>query len=103
MTTTLPRVSKSGFAVVDQPIALNRPGRVRFQGTYWKAELADSNCQQVGVGETVRVVGRQGIALLVVPESYDLVQTRKAVGFKKLASTISTALRESYRKELGEI
>ncbi|MBW4660641.1 MAG: NfeD family protein [Drouetiella hepatica Uher 2000/2452] len=52
---------------VDQPIASSQPGRIRFQRSFWKAELADSSCRSVKSGESVRVVGRLGITLLVVP------------------------------------
>jgi membrane-bound ClpP family serine protease len=59
------------YGVVDKAIAPHQPGRIRFQGTYWKAALADPNCKRIEVGQTVQVVGMQGITLLVVPERYE--------------------------------
>jgi membrane protein implicated in regulation of membrane protease activity len=52
---------------VEKAIAPTQPGRIRFQGCFWKAELASSGCRAVQAGERVKVVGRCGIRLLVVP------------------------------------
>ncbi|MBD3884531.1 NfeD family protein [Phormidium tenue FACHB-886] len=68
MTLPLPRTNHPAQGVVDKAIAPHRPGRIKFQGTYWKAELADPGYKRVEVGELVQVVGLQGIRLLVVPE-----------------------------------
>jgi membrane protein implicated in regulation of membrane protease activity len=68
MTMTLPRTSHPAYGVVDKAIAPHQPGRIKFQGTYWKTELAYPDCKKVEVGEPVQVVGLQGIRLLVVPE-----------------------------------
>lgn len=68
----VPNAIEPGYGVVDQPIAPCQPGRIRFQGTYWKAELAHTGCEKLGSGEFVQVVGRKGITLLVVPENYQL-------------------------------
>ena len=57
---------------VEQPIALLKPGRVKFQGSFWKAELTYPNCRSLKPGEAVKVLGRQGITLLVVPQDYVL-------------------------------
>ncbi|NJO39852.1 MAG: hypothetical protein HC769_23000 [Cyanobacteria bacterium CRU_2_1] len=67
MTTTLLITNKLGQGVVDKSIAPHQPGRIKFQGTYWKAALADPNCPRIEVGEFVQVVGMRGITLLVVP------------------------------------
>lgn len=78
---TLPSTSKTDYGVVDKAIAPNQPGRIRFQGTYWKAELAYPDCRRVEVGEEVQVVGMRGITRLVVPEGYvPSVLPQKAVG-----------------------
>jgi membrane-bound ClpP family serine protease len=78
---TVPNVVEPGYGIVDQPIAPHQPGRIRFQGTYWKAELAYSDCGKLGSGEHVQVVGRRGITLLVVPENYPLpVQCHQQTG-----------------------
>lgn len=59
---------ESGQGVVIQPIAPGRPGQIKFQGIYWKAELAQPSCGNLGVGESIEVVGRRVITLLVVPK-----------------------------------
>jgi membrane protein implicated in regulation of membrane protease activity len=53
---------------VEETITPTQVGRIRFRGSFWKAELADCTCRLVKPGELVQVVGRQGITLLVVPE-----------------------------------
>ena len=53
---------------VDEAIAPNQAGWVKFQGAFWQAQFYRSSCQvTVKPGEWVKVVGRQGIRLLVVP------------------------------------
>jgi hypothetical protein len=64
--------NKPDHAVVDKAIAPHQPGRIKFQGSYWKAALADSNCPRIEAGQAVQVVDRQGITLLVVPEGYEI-------------------------------
>jgi membrane protein implicated in regulation of membrane protease activity len=53
---------------VEQAIAPEHAGRVRFQGSIWKAKFADSHYEPVMPGESVKVLGVQGITLVVVPE-----------------------------------
>lgn len=56
---------------VEQMITPTRPGRVRFQATFWTAEFYYSDCQvAVLPGMSVNVVGRRGITLLVIPIGY---------------------------------
>lgn len=69
---TLQRTNKVGYGIVDKAIAPHRSGRIKFQGSYWKAELADPNCGRLEAGEPVQVVGVQGITLLVIPEGYEI-------------------------------
>jgi membrane protein implicated in regulation of membrane protease activity len=71
MTMTLPRTGHPAYGVVDKAIAPHQPGRIKFQGTYWKAELADPNCKRIEAGEFVQVVGSRGITWLVIPEGYE--------------------------------
>ncbi|PSB14008.1 hypothetical protein C7B61_11395 [filamentous cyanobacterium CCP1] len=52
---------------VEQAIAPDHAGRVRFQGSIWKAKFADSHSEPVLPGELVKVLGVQGITLIVVP------------------------------------
>ncbi len=65
---TLPRTNKTVCGVVEKAIAPHRPGRIKFQGTYWKAELAELETGTIEAGVWVEVVDRRGITLLVVPE-----------------------------------
>jgi len=56
---------------VEKMITPNRPGRVKFQATFWNAEFYYSECQvAVLSGMSVNVVGRRGITLLVTPIGY---------------------------------
>jgi len=55
--------------IVELALASDRPGRVKFQGSYWPAKLY---CAEAVVRlqpeQTVAVVGMEGITLLVVPQ-----------------------------------
>lgn len=64
---------ESGQGVVIQPIAPGRPGQIKFQGTYWQAELAQPSYGKIDAGESIEVVGRRVITLLVAP---NIVQVR---------------------------
>jgi membrane protein implicated in regulation of membrane protease activity len=53
---------------VEQQITTTQPGRVKHQGTYWPAELYQPDRPIIILpGNTVSIVGIQGITLLVVP------------------------------------
>jgi membrane protein implicated in regulation of membrane protease activity len=52
---------------VDRTITATQTGRIRFRGSFWKAELVSRKGRAIAPGEVVKVVGRQGIRLLVVP------------------------------------
>ena len=55
---------------VEKMITAQTTGRVYFQSTYWPACLASSNGRTLVLPDTlVKVVGRQGITLIVVPTS----------------------------------
>lgn len=55
-------------AVAEQPIAPNRPGRVKYQGDYWFAQLYQP-CPQtiISSGQVVNIVGMVGDNFLVAP------------------------------------
>jgi hypothetical protein len=55
-------------AIAEQTIAPNRPGRVRYQGSYWFAQLYQP-CNQtiISSGQTVNIVGIEGDNFLVTP------------------------------------
>jgi membrane protein implicated in regulation of membrane protease activity len=57
-----------GHGQVEQSIAPEHTGRVRFQGSIWKAKFADAHYKPALPGESVKVLGVQGITLVVVPE-----------------------------------
>ena len=64
-----PRVT-SGVASVEQLIMPDSPGRVLFQGTSWFARLMDTSYQlPVSPGQSVYVIERRGLVLLVEPLS----------------------------------
>jgi membrane-bound ClpP family serine protease len=53
---------------VDQTITQNHPGRVECFGSCWAAQLYQADCVTALLpGQVVRVIGRKGITLLVVP------------------------------------
>lgn len=59
-----------GTGKVERTIAHNHSGRVYFQATYWPAKFYDAACQLKAVpGESIKIVGRQGLTLLVSPTS----------------------------------
>jgi membrane-bound ClpP family serine protease len=61
---------------VEDAIAPNQSGWVKYHGTFWQAQFYRSSYQvTVKPGEWVKVVGRQGIRLLVVPVN-DVSQVR---------------------------
>ena len=58
---------------VEQTITLHQRGRVRFMATSWFARFYQLNGQtEASTGTTVRIVGRQGLTLLVMPHSLPL-------------------------------
>ena len=61
---------KPSIGTVEQTITHHQSGRVKFQASYWPARLYQSDSPPaVFPGERVKVVGRQGITLLVVAVS----------------------------------
>jgi membrane protein implicated in regulation of membrane protease activity len=52
-------------AIVEEEIRLHHPGRVHFQRSWWSARCTQDIT--IAPGETVYVVGRHGITLLVEP------------------------------------
>jgi hypothetical protein len=75
MLTTLPReiewFTDLEYGEALQPIT-TQAGRVRALGSFWAAELAYPDCRSVTVGESVLVMGRKGLTLMVVPSDYRL-------------------------------
>lgn len=62
--------SEALTGIVEKKINQNQPGRVKCLATYWPARFYHSNCNVIVFrDEVVKVVGRQGITMLVVPLS----------------------------------
>ena len=62
----------NGTGKVEQTITHKHSGRVYFQSTYWPARLHDTASQfKMVPGEAIKIVGRQGLTLLVIPASVD--------------------------------
>ena len=52
-------------AVVDQPIAPGKPGKVEFKGTHWQTEAEE----EIAAGEIVVILGKDNITLKVSKSS----------------------------------
>lgn len=66
---------------VEQAITPHHRGRVRFMATSWFARVYQPNGQtEVLPGTTVRVIGRRGLTLLVMPVENADVQPQMLVG-----------------------
>ncbi|MFB2896883.1 NfeD family protein [Aerosakkonemataceae cyanobacterium BLCC-F50] len=62
--------SEALMGTVEKTITQNLPGRVKCLGSYWPARFYHSNCDVIVFPDDfVKVVGRQGITMLVVPVS----------------------------------
>jgi tetratricopeptide (TPR) repeat protein len=57
--------SLNGQAIVDRAIEPNRIGRVKYRASWWAARCLEEIV--IPVGEAVKIVGTQGITLLVEP------------------------------------
>lgn len=54
--------------IIERPIALDHPGRVKALGTTWNAHFHPTSDQPtITTGDRVLVIGRRGITLLVIP------------------------------------
>lgn len=74
MNTTSPVVKlfpEIVYGVVEKPIASTQTGRVRFQGSSWKARFYYPDHPPAACGDSVKVLGRQGITLLVEPKGIE--------------------------------
>jgi hypothetical protein len=75
---------------VEQTITPHQRGRVRFMATSWFARFYQPNGQtEALLGTTVRVIGRQGLTLLVMPVDEDGIQPQMVRG-----DSLSETLRE---------
>jgi membrane protein implicated in regulation of membrane protease activity len=73
MKTTSPQrvklFPKNVYGVVEKLITPTQSGRVRFQGSSWKARFYGQECPTLVPGDAVKVVGLEGITLLVLPKN----------------------------------
>jgi hypothetical protein len=70
-----------GIGEVEQTITLHQRGRVKFMATYWFAQFYPPNNPRLALpGTPVRVIGREGLTLLVVSIDADLTQLQAMVG-----------------------
>ncbi|MFB2891605.1 NfeD family protein [Aerosakkonemataceae cyanobacterium BLCC-F50] len=54
--------------IIEQTIALNQSGRVKFLGIYWPARFYETDCQEtVFSNQLVMTVAIKGITLLILP------------------------------------
>jgi hypothetical protein len=64
---TIELFPQAAIAEVEQTITRHQRGRVEFMATTWFARFYHPNCAEALPGMPVRVIGREGLTLLVVP------------------------------------
>jgi len=66
--SSLKLLTQPAQGVVDKLIAYSQAGRVKYQGTYWSAQLYHpERCTSISAGELVNIIAIRGITLLVAP------------------------------------
>lgn len=70
-TTSNPIVlfDQTDFGTVQEALIANQKGWIRYQGVLWSAKIFKNVTQTIAPGEQVKVLGRQGNSLLVMPEN----------------------------------
>lgn len=53
--------------IIEDPIRIGRTGRIRLHGVYWSARSSSTISRILAVGETVLVIARDGLTLIVEP------------------------------------
>ncbi|PSB33679.1 NfeD family protein [Stenomitos frigidus] len=77
---TIEFFAQAAIGQVEQPITLHQRGRVRFMATTWFARFYQPNAQtQALAGTHVKVIGREGLTLLVVAVGDDQHQLQMPV------------------------
>ncbi|MEM9150250.1 MAG: NfeD family protein [Cyanobacteria bacterium P01_F01_bin.3] len=56
-----------GTGIIEDPIRIGRSGRIRLHGVYWSARSSSEISRILAVGETVLIVARDGLTLIVEP------------------------------------
>jgi len=63
----------TGIGKVSKTVSTQCIGQVRFQATYWRACLHRAkNCTQILPGQEIKVIGRKGLTLIVIPLEVNL-------------------------------
>lgn len=65
-------------ATVNETIAASTPGRVEFQASHWFAELYQEGYGAIEPGTVVKVIGRRGLTLLVLPLACEMGLPQKS-------------------------
>jgi hypothetical protein len=74
---------------VEQIITSGRQGRVKFMGTSWFAQFYQSNGKELALpGTFVKVIGRQGLTLLVVSIGNDGIRPQMLIGGSKANQSV---------------
>jgi len=72
---TIEFFAQAAIGQVEQPITLHQRGRVKFLATTWFAQFYQPTAQtQALAGTRVKVIGREGLTLLVVAVGDDTHQ-----------------------------
>lgn len=66
------------LATVDEAISASAPGRVEFQASYWFAECYQEGYGAIEPGAVVKVIGRRGLTLLVLPLACEMGLPQKS-------------------------
>lgn len=65
----------SAVGVIDEVVAGDRRGRIRYGGTIWFARPCTPDLGLTfGVGQPVQILGRQGNTLLILPSCEQLLR-----------------------------
>ncbi len=77
---TIEFFAQAAIGQVEQPITLHQRGRVKFMATTWFAQFYQPTAQtQALAGTRVKVIGREGLTLLVVAVGDDIHQRQMPV------------------------
>jgi len=76
---TIEFFAQAAIGQVEQPITLHQRGRVKFMATTWFARFYQPTAQtQALPGTRVKVIGREGLTLLVVAVGDDHHQLQRS-------------------------
>jgi NfeD-like C-terminal, partner-binding len=70
---------QAAIGEVEQTVTRHQRGRVKFMATTWFARFYHPSCAEALPGMPVRVIGREGLTLLVVPIGDEEFQPQRLV------------------------